>query len=120
MNKYHNIKRELDGHRFDSIAEMRMYSNLKLMESQGKISHLKLQVKYELMPAYINANGESIRPLTYVADFVFNDLEENRQRVIDCKGFKTAVYKIKKKLFDYKYKQFGLFLEEDIRRLRYG
>ena len=118
MNKYGNIKKIVNGHTFDSIAESRMYQNLLLLEKAGKITHLTLQPSFELIPSYVNAAGERIHPLTYRADFQFYDTEINRTRVVDCKGFKTKEYRLKKKLFDYQQRESQLFLEEDIRRLR--
>jgi hypothetical protein len=49
MNKYHARKTELDGYIFDSKAEARRYSELKLLEVAGKISNLQLQPKYPIV-----------------------------------------------------------------------
>jgi hypothetical protein len=114
--KYHNVKKEVDGIIFDSIEESKMYQDLILLEKQGKIRDLRLQPEFKLIPGYTNLKGEKIRPLIYRADFMFLDLEERCVRVVDYKGCKTRVYKLKKKIFDYMYRKYDMFLEENIGR----
>lgn len=80
-----------DGQVFDSALEYHRYCLLKLLERAGKISDLKRQVSFELIP-----KQEGERACSYVADFTY--LEDGKLVVEDCKGFKTDVYKIKKKL----------------------
>ena len=92
MNKY-GAKRVKapDGQVFDSALEYHRYNLLKLLERGGAISDLKRQVSFELIP-----KQEGERACSYVADFTY--LEDGKLVVEDCKGFKTDVYKIKKKL----------------------
>jgi hypothetical protein len=80
-----------DGQVFDSQKEYNRWCNLRLLERAGRISDLKRQVSYELIP---KQNGE--RACTYVADFVY--LENGELVVEDCKGFRTEGYKVKRKL----------------------
>lgn len=90
-NKYGNRKVVIDNKEFDSQKEGNRYLELKLLQRAGKIKDLKLQVKFELIP---KQQGE--RACNYVADFVYT---ENGQLVVeDTKGFRTADYKIKRKL----------------------
>lgn len=100
MSKYYNRKCELDGIRFDSIKEMNHYAELKVLEKGGVIKDLKLQPEYILVPAYID-NGKKVRPIIYRADFAYT--ENGKSVVEDVKGFKTDVYKLKKKIFRYMY-----------------
>lgn len=102
MNKYHNCKCLVDNIEFDSKKEANYYLELKQKVNQGLISDLKLQVKYELIPSF-KLNGHSIRPMCYIADFTYRD-KDLCLHIIDTKGFRTDVYKIKKKIFEYKYK----------------
>ena len=94
--KYHSRKITKDGVTFDSVREYRRWVELSLLERAGKISKLQRQVKYELIPTQ-RVNGKVVeRPVTYVADFVY---QENGQIVVeDSKGFKTKDYIIKRKL----------------------
>lgn len=91
MNKYNAKKTYVDGIAFDSKKEAKRYQELKLLERGGVISDLDYQVKFELIP-----KQEGERPCYYVADFVYT---ENGKKVVeDVKGFRTDVYKLKRKL----------------------
>lgn len=103
VRKYHNKKVEYDGYTFDSIREKNYYIKLKLLEKAGKIKELELQKEYELQPSYKLGNKTS-RKITYRADFTYKSTEDDKLHVIDVKGFRTDVYRLKKKLFEYKYK----------------
>lgn len=101
--KYHNKKVSYDGYTFDSIREKNYYIKLKLLEKAGKIKELELQKEYELQPSYKLGNKTS-RKITYRADFTYKTTEDDKLHVIDVKGFRTDVYRLKKKIFEYKYK----------------
>lgn len=100
-SKYGAQKTEVDGIIFDSKAEARYYETLKAYEKIGQIYDLKLQPRFELQPAFTK-NGKKERPICYVADFIYKD-RNGVTVVVDVKGKKTDVYKLKKKLFEYKY-----------------
>lgn len=101
--KYHNKKVKYDGYTFDSIREKNYYIKLKLLEKAGKIKELELQKEYELQPSF-KLNNKTSRKITYRADFTYKTTEDDKLHVIDVKGFRTDVYRLKKKLFEYKYK----------------
>lgn len=93
MNKYGAKKvTASDGSVFDSKREFHRWCELKLLERAGKISGLRRQVSYELIP---KQKGE--RACNYIADFVYSN-EEGMLVVEDCKGHRTEVYRLKKKL----------------------
>ena len=102
MSKYRSHKTIIDGITFDSKKEGNRYLELKLLERGGKIKDLKLQHQFELQPSF-KKNGRTIRAITYVADFTYFDLETMRNVVEDVKGYKTDVYMLKKKMFEFKY-----------------
>lgn len=88
-----------DGQVFDSVKEYHQWGCLKLLERAGKISDLKRQVKYVLIPAQKDQTGRVVeREISYIADFEYVDLERGVKVVEDVKGYKTEVYRIKKKL----------------------
>lgn len=89
MHKFRN--KPTGGHA--SKREHKRALELRLMESAGQIRNLREQVKYLLIP-----KQEGERACTYVADFVYEVWPDWRTEVEDCKGFKTEVYRIKKKL----------------------
>ena len=104
-SKYHSKKVIYNGIRFDSKKEMNFYIKLKMLEKAKKIRNLQLQKKYELQPSF-KINGKTVRSINYIADFVY---EDTKVHIIDVKGFRTDVYKLKKKMFEYKY---GIEIEE--------
>lgn len=117
--KYNNTKTEYDGIMFDSKKELRMYVVLKRWREEGRIEGLELQKTYELQPRFVinkNGNIRVNRPITYTPDFVFFDKEQNRVRVLDAKGMKTDTYLLKKKLFEWKFRKEGLYLENVLER----
>jgi hypothetical protein len=85
---------------------MKRFITLKEMEERKEITDLQLQVRFELQPTFKLGN-ETIRSITYIADFTYYQNDE--YIVEDCKGFRTETYKLKKKLFEYKY---GIKLKE--------
>ena len=105
-NKYHNKKVIYKGIKFDSKKEMQRYKDLELLESTDYICNLELQKKFLLQEGYTNAKGKNIRPIYYIADFYYYDYINNKWVVEDVKAsktYKTEVYKLKKKMFEYKY-----------------
>lgn len=100
MSKYHSKKTIVNGIEFASKREASRYEKLKEMQDNGLITDLRLQVPYILVPAF-NLGKKRYRQMTYVADFVYN--QDNIEVVEDCKGYRTEIYKIKKKLMAYIY-----------------
>jgi len=90
QHKYGAVKVEVDGIRFDSKKEARVYQQLKLMEKGGVIKGFERQVSYKFVH-----NGVKI--CEYRADFVVK-FGDGRVEVWDAKGFKTDVYKLKKRM----------------------
>lgn len=101
MTKYHNIPTTIDGIRFDSRKEANRFYQLRLMERAGEISNLRRQVEYELIPAQKTPAGRAVRPVKYVADFVYED--HGKTVVEDVKGVKTREFRIKSKLMLWRY-----------------
>ncbi len=89
VSKYRNIKTIINGISFHSKKEGLRYVELKQLEKRKKIFNLKLQPKY-----IIAING--IKICSYIADFSYG--ENGFTIVEDVKGFKTSIYRLKKKL----------------------
>lgn len=96
-SKYKAVKTIVDGIKFDSKREAKRYQELKLLEQSNEIKELKLQVPFILID-----KSEYGRVIKYIADFVY--IRDGKQVVEDCKGFRTDVYRLKKRLFEEKYK----------------
>lgn len=91
-SKYNAVKVTIDGFTFDSKKEARRYSELKLLERAGEIANLELQ---PLFPCIVN--GKKV--CAYIADFAY--LNNDGVRIVeDVKGFKTSIYRLKKKLVE--------------------
>lgn len=90
-SKYGAKKVKIDGIKFDSQKEADYYNELKLRLASKDIKGFCRQPEFVLAPS-----------LRYKADFiVFNN--NGTTEIIDVKGFKTQVYKDKKKVFEDKF-----------------
>jgi len=110
-NKYSADKVVVDGIEFASKREARRYQDLRLLEKAGEITDLRMQVKYQLIPAQREPDiigpkggrkaGKLIEhEVSYVADFVYKDKDGN-EIVEDTKGFRTKEYILKRKMLLY-------------------
>jgi Protein of unknown function (DUF1064) len=98
-SKYGAVRCELDGYSFDSKQEMARYSELALRQLAGEIRGLVVHPVYPLVV-------QGIRIAAYEPDFVYTDCRTGDERVEDVKGGKatiTAVFRLKKKLFEVCY-----------------
>lgn len=88
--KYDAKPMTLDGVRFASEHEGLTYLELKARRDLGEIAGLRLQVPYHIL-----VNGQKV--CTYQASFVYWD-RHGREHVVDARGYRTAVYRLKVKL----------------------
>lgn len=97
-SKYRNVKCGS----YASKREAKRAEELKLLEAAGKITNLREQVEYVLIPKQVDANGKCIeRACEYIADFAYllkEDGEILDEIVEDAKGYRDPVYRIKRKL----------------------
>lgn len=100
VSKYGNVKVQIDGITFDSKAEGARYRELMLLFKGGVIRNLELQPKFT-----ITLNGKKV--FTYKADFSY--FEKDQRVVEDVKGFRTPVYKLKKRIVEA---QLGVTIKE--------
>lgn len=116
-HKYHAKPTTVDGIRFASMKEARRYGELKLLERIGRITRLTLQQRFELSVPKTNLRGDVDdvgRMMTvghYVADFCYDELLPSQTVFVieDVKGFKTPLYKWKKKHVEA---QYGIAIRE--------
>ena len=95
MNKYNAKRTVVDGISFHSKAEAARYSDLKLLERAGVIFKLELQPAF---PCVVNKKKICV----YKADFKYH-LKNGKWVIEDVKGYRTQIYKIKKKLVEALY-----------------
>lgn len=101
-NKYHAKKVKTEDGTFDSQKELNRWCQLKLLERAYQITGLERQVKFPII-AKSKFGGE----IVYIADFVY--YEDGKKVIEDVKGYKTAVYKLKKRLVA---EQYGIEVRE--------
>lgn len=121
----------IDGITFDSKMESDYYIYLKNEKKVGRILSFELQPIYVLQPKYIYFNNEMyteehprykeidklrqkynkenpnnkigiIQAIKYKSDFLIT-YKDKSTKVIDVKGLKTADFKLKEKMFNFKY-----------------
>ena len=111
-----------NGEIFDSAKEYRRWCELRLLERAGRISGLKRQVTFELIPLQREKSTQIYKAgpqkglpkpgaviekaCSYVADFVYCDAE-GKTVIEDTKGYKKGaaydLFVIKRKLFLQRY-----------------
>lgn len=112
-HKYNAVRTKLDGYQFASKAEAMRYAELKLLEKAGMIHALLLQPSFRLMAA--NIYGKVPKDVgVYRADFAYCTCKsktgcDDKLVIEDVKGFKTALYKWKKKHVEA---QYGITISE--------
>ena len=109
--KYNNKKVEYNGIKFDSKKELKFYLQLLEREQNGEVSNIRLQVPFTLQPSF-KYNGKTIRAITYKADFVYNELIDGKEHIVDVKskGTITEVFKIKRKMMLYSGNDLEIFM----------
>lgn len=125
-SKYKAVRTEVDGITFASKKEARRYGELKLLERAGHVRNIVVQPRFDLyahdltveaklrrIRAAVDGRHDPVKPVkvaTYVADFQYEQRalsaseNERWQKVIeDVKGVRTAVYQLKRKMFEAQY-----------------
>jgi hypothetical protein len=91
VNKYKSQKVNYDYHSFASKFEASVYNWLKLREKNGEICDIKCQETIYLTLAQI----------IYKPDFSFITNDSKQKIWAEAKGFETAEWRIKRKLWIY-------------------
>ena len=125
MGKIFHKKTEVDGIIFDSQTEAEYYQYLKQLQSDGRIISFTMQDEWILQEKYLIANGEridgshpefkkyqkanpgcTVQAIKYISDFKIHYADGSVQ-VVDVKGQKTVDFKLKEKMFNYKYPEYN-------------
>lgn len=91
MNKYGARATVVNGLRFDSLRERARWNDLKIMERDKQISGLTFKPEYILI---VN----NVKVCKMIPDFQY--IRKGKKVIEDAKGFRTPVYRLKKKLFE--------------------
>lgn len=97
-SKYGAVKTEVGGKVFASKAEAKRYAELLLLVRAKRIRDLECQPRFCVLQGFTDLNGTKYRPVVYVGDFRYTD-DRGVTVVEDVKGFETAVFKLKEKMF---------------------
>ena len=103
MNKYNAKKVTIDGITFASKSEGRYYQHLLGLMESGVVESFEMQKPYTLLDKFPHPKtGKTIRAIKYVPDFevIYTD---GRVEVVDIKGMQTDVFRMKCKLFMFRY-----------------
>jgi Protein of unknown function (DUF1064) len=111
MNKYNARSATRDGITFDSQAEARRYDQLLLLERAGEITELVVHQRFEIFPGFIR-DGKKIQAIYYEVDYAYLECASGKWVAEDVKGIRTAVFKIKIKMFLYRYKDIDFRIVE--------
>ena len=103
MSKYGAKKITIDGITFDSKAEGRYYEHLLKLKKTGVVEDFEMQKVFTLLDRFAHPHtGRIVRAVTYRADFKVY-YTDGRVEVVDIKGFPTPEFKIKAKMFMFRY-----------------
>lgn len=100
--------RTFEGIVFDSKWESEVY---KILKQQLPAEAIHRQVVFTIQPKFKSADGKAVREVQYIADFVLSptpyipDTNPIPADVIimDAKGHVTDIFKLKNKMFMFKY-----------------
>ncbi len=125
MGKIYHKKTEVDGIIFDSQTEAEYYLYLKDQLNMKKIKKFEMQQEFVLQEKFLIVDGErieesnkdfkkmqrlnpgcTIQAIKYIADFIVHHKDGSIQ-VVDVKGQKTVDFKLKEKMFNYKFPQYN-------------
>jgi hypothetical protein len=101
-HKYGAVATTVDGIRFASKKESLRYLELKLLEKAGEIKGLVLQMPYDLHAFGATSPRDKLLG-RYIADFSYVNTRTGRHVVEDVKGFRTPLYRWKKKHVEAQY-----------------
>lgn len=97
VSKFHNVPTVSNGILFQSKKEADCYTELLLRKRIGEIEDLFLQ-----MPIHVIIDGVLV--FKYLADFCYVEVKSGTKFIIDVKGMRTPLYKLKKKVIEALYK----------------
>jgi len=93
----------VDGIRFASTREANRYGELRMLERAGEIRDLTLQPRFELHAHLLSiVHKPPVAIGAYLADFAYVT-KDGTTVIEDCKGFRTPLYRWKKKHVEAEY-----------------
>lgn len=95
-HKFGAKETRVDGISFPSRREAEVYQRLKPLAEAGEITEFKVGARSRAaIQLALTVNGKHI--CYYVPDFTYRDAD-GKLHIVDAKGYKTAVYRLKRHL----------------------
>lgn len=104
LNKYHAVKQEFNGERYDSKFEARVAADLEYQRASGAIASVDRQVDFPFV-----INGRRVGRFVYRADFVVTHLDGSKE-IIEAKGMRMPIFNLKWALMEACYPDIKLTL----------
>ena len=104
--KFNAKKIEYNGIIFDSTVEKNYYIELQQKVKNGEIKSFSIQPKYVLQDKFTKFD-KKYREISYSPDFMIINNDDSIT-LVDVKGFSTPASELRKKLFDYKFRDIKL------------
>ena len=106
LHDYYNTEKiVINGIEFTGKLEVAFYNKLSYMKNIGLIKDFKFQVRFELIPTLrLEGKNRANSKRSYIADFVIM-CNDDKELIVDAKGYSTDVFKLKKSFFEYRYKK---------------
>lgn len=101
--KYGNQRTKVGDTWFDSKAEGQRWIELKALQRKGEIRNLQRQVPFPLEVSCVEIGRPPVLIGKYIADFVYCRCADDETIVEDVKGYRTALYKWKKRHVEAQY-----------------
>lgn len=87
--QFTHTRPKLDGYSFASQLEASLYGYLKILETQGEVRDICVQVHIKLTKAEV----------VYICDFKAHDVALGQDVYWEAKGFETPEWRIKRRLW---------------------
>lgn len=110
-NKFGSKKCQINDIVFDSMLEGRFFLYLLTLHEQKIVSCIVTHPKFQLQKSF-KKYGKTIRAIEYFADFQVT-YADGTEIIYDTKGRETADFKIKQKMFNYRYPDLTLVCVKD-------
>lgn len=111
QGKYRNKKCVIDGITFASEMEGHYYQHLRLLQKSGEVESFTLQPRFQLQPSF-KKHGKTWRAMEYVSDFAVR-WADGREDVRDVKGKPTREFRLKQKIYTYRFDVPLILVTED-------
>lgn len=112
--KFNNKIVKIGDFTFDSQAEADYYLHLSDLQDKGIVRNIVLQPVFLLQEGFTK-NGIRHQKISYKADFLIH-YTDGRIEVVDVKGAVTPLFSMKRKMFEYKYREHNLLLLKYVKK----